>query len=129
MAGALGSGGARYTREQSTLPALRKLPSAPEHLEGDDLEAYELIGATLVETGKLTKADLHVVVEIARSKVDLDMMRRRFRSGESKATEISACRAAYLRGLERLGLTPASRRTVGAAPDPDDDHDLKEDFA
>jgi hypothetical protein len=119
--GSVGSGGARYIHEASTKQvALTSLPPAPEPLAADEYEVYVRLGEACVASGKLTAGDLYYLCEAARSYVDLASLRRDFREGVLDGRAITAAKSAYSRMLERLGLTPATRRAASTPPQAED---------
>ena len=119
--GSVGSGGPRYLHEASTKQvALTSLPPAPEPLDEAETEVYVRLGDACVASGKLTAGDLYYLCEAARSYMDLAALRRGFRSGELDGRAITAAKSAYSRMLERLGLTPATRRSASTPPQAED---------
>jgi len=100
--------------------ALRRLPAAPKKLTDEEREAWREIGNRGVAAGTLAAEDLGVLELAAVTQAQL---RRARKNKRIPLTSITAASRLLLDLLRQLGLTPAARRNVPAAPAPTNPED------
>lgn len=107
-------GGLNTTKAIPAPDAIRRWPAPPDGFTPGEADAWADIGRSLVELGTASRADLLLVRIAARTLARLDAA---FADpGDVKVSTVNALARLAADLLNRLGLSPQARATVGALP-------------